>query len=210
MPWTRSSPSYKWVRKWCQSSGWTCQGTSKSSQLHSWNTFCWTTSLNWSVTASMVGCLSGWKEAKKLEVMEASRSLPKASTSRLRVMSFFSLWKLKGSQPAITSSKQVACLEEESADEEKYINSDGQDSIEGITKEFIVCLARAVKLLNRQRHAVMTGSPDHFICDCPLLAGAWADPPLNWREGMAPRKEAQAPQGKVTMLKVSQDGTPQT
>ena len=60
-------------------------------------------------------------------------------------MSFFPLWKLKGSQPTATPSAWVAHLEEESADKGECIDCEDQDGIKGITEEFIVCLARAVK-----------------------------------------------------------------
>ena len=84
-------------------------------------------------------------EAEKEQAMEASHNLPKPSTSRPKVMSFFPLQKLKGNKPVITPSTQVVHLEEESADEEKYDNGNDLDDIKGIIKEFIVCLTRAVK-----------------------------------------------------------------
>ena len=125
------------------------------------------------------------QEAEKEEVMEASHNLPMASTSRAKAMSFFPLWKLKGSEPAITSSMWVVNLEEESADKEEYINGNDPDGIRGLTEEFIICLTRAVKDAQQtEKCCYHCGSPDHFICDCPLLAGAQADQPLNWREGM--------------------------
>ena len=77
--------------------------------------------------------------------MEACCDLPMASTSRPRVMSLFPPQKLKGSQPAITPSTQVVHLEDENTDGEGYVNGNDQDGIEGITEEFIICLARAVK-----------------------------------------------------------------
>ena len=77
--------------------------------------------------------------------MEPSCNPPMASANKPWVMRFFPLQKLKGSQQAITPSTWVAHLEEESADKEECIDSEDPDSIEGVTKEFIVCLARAVK-----------------------------------------------------------------
>ena len=47
-------------------------------------------------------CLQAVQEAKKEKVMEPSCNPPMASTSKPRVMNFFPLWKLKGSQPAVT------------------------------------------------------------------------------------------------------------
>ena len=43
-------------------------------------------------------------EAKKEKVMEASHNPPTASTSKPRMMIFFPLQKLKGSQPSMTPS----------------------------------------------------------------------------------------------------------
>ena len=84
-------------------------------------------------------------EAEKEEVMEPSHCMPATSISKPKVMSFFPLWKLKGSQPAMTPSTQVAGLEEESANQGECAEGEEPDGIEGITKEFIVCLARVMK-----------------------------------------------------------------
>ena len=101
-------------------------------------------------------------------------------------------------------------LEEESGDGEKYIIGDEPDGIIGETDKFIICLLRAVKDAQKvEKCCYYCGSPDHFIHDCPLLVGAKANPPLNHKEGTALMKGAWAPQGKVLMPKVSQDGTPQ-
>ena len=147
-------------------------------------------------------------EAKKEEAMEASCNPPMASTSKPRVMSFFPLQKLKGSQPAVTPSAQVVHLEEENTDKEEYVNSEDPDGIKGITEEFIVHLTRAVKDAQQvEKHFYHCGIPDHFICDCSQLVGSRMDLPLNWREGMALKKGAQTHEGKVTMPKVPQDRT---
>ena len=66
--------------------------------------------------------LQAAQEVEKEEAMEASHNLPTASTSKPRVMNLFPLQKLKGSQLAVTSSTQVAHLEEESANKEKKIS----------------------------------------------------------------------------------------
>ena len=116
-------------------------------------------------------------------------------------MSFFPLQKLKGIQLAATPSKWVAHLEEESTKKEEYIDGKDPDVIEGITEEFIVCIARAVKDDQQtEKCCYHCGSPDHFIHNCPLVVGSRANSPSNWREGMTPKKRAQAPQGKVTTL----------
>ena len=48
-----------------------------------------------------------------------------------KVMSFFPLWKLKGTQPVKTPAVWVAHLEEDSADKEESAESDDPDGIEG-------------------------------------------------------------------------------
>ena len=85
------------------------------------------------------------QEAEKEEAMEPSHNLAMASANKPWAMSFFPLWKLKGSQPAMTPSAQVAHLEEESTDKEECIDSKDLDGIKGVNEEFIVHLARAVK-----------------------------------------------------------------
>ena len=91
-------------------------------------------------------------------------------------MNIFPLWKLKGSKPAITTSTWVAHLEEKSANEEEGINSNDPDGIKGIAEEFIVHLARAVKDAQQmEKCCYHCDSPDHFIHDCPQLAGTEAN-----------------------------------
>ena len=69
--------------------------------------------------------------------------------------------------------------------------------------------ARAVKdAQQEEKYCYHCGSPDHFICNCPLVAASRTDLHLNWKEGMVPKKGAQAPQGKATLLKVPQEGHP--
>ena len=100
-------------------------------------------------------------------------------------------------------------MEEKSTDRVECIDSEDQDGLRGVTKEFIVYLARAVKDAQREeKHCYHCSSPDHFICDCPLLVASGMDLHINQKEGMPMKKGAWAPQGKVAMLKVSQDRTP--
>ena len=68
------------------------------------------------------------------------------SPSKPRATSFFPLRKLKGSQPF--PKKPAICLvqlEEEDANEGEDPESNDPDGIEGVTEEFMVWLARAVK-----------------------------------------------------------------
>ena len=148
-------------------------------------------------------------EAKKEEAMEPSHNPPMESANKPQAMSFFPLWNLKGSQPAVTLSVWVAHLEEENTNKEECIDSKDPDCIEGVTKEFIVCLARAVKDAQQgEKHCYHCSSPDHFIHDCQLVVGSRMYLHLNQGEGMVLKKRAWAPQGKKSMPKVPQDRTP--
>ena len=103
----------------------------------------------------------------------------------------------------------MAHLEEESADKEECAAGEDPNGIEGITEEFIVHLARAVQDAQQdKKHCYHCSSPDHFIHDCLLVTASRTDLHLNQKEGTAPKKGAQAPQGKVTMPKAPQDGIP--
>ena len=124
-------------------------------------------------------------------------------------MSFFPLQKLKGTQPTKTPAVWVAHLEEKSTDKEEGAESEDPDGIKGITMEFIVHLARAVKdAQEEEKCCYHCSSLEHFIRDCPLVKTSRPDSHLNWKEGMTPMKGVWAPQGKVTMPKVPQDGMP--
>ena len=89
------------------------------------------------------------QEAEKEEVIEPSHNPPAPSADKPWVVSFFPLQKLKGSQPATTPSTWVAYLEEKSTNKQECVDSEDPDGTKGITKDFIVHLARAVKMLNR-------------------------------------------------------------
>ena len=115
------------------------------------------------------------REAEK-EVMEPPHSQMADSKGKPKVMSFFPLWKLKGTQPARTPAVWVAHLEEESTDKEEGPESEDPDGIEGITKEFTVCLTRAVKDAQQEKkHCYHCSSPEHYIHDCPLVKVSWMD-----------------------------------
>ena len=112
-------------------------------------------------------------EAEKEEVMEPSCSQTVATTSKPTAMSFFPLQKLKGSQPTKTPTVQVAHLEEEGADKEECTDIEDPDGMEGVTKEFIVCLARAVKdAQQEEKHCYHCSSWDHFVQACPLVVAS--------------------------------------
>ena len=116
------------------------------------------------------------------------------STSKPKVMSFFHLWKLKGTQPTMSPAVQVAHLEEESTDKEEGAESKDSNGIKGITEEFIVHLARAVKdAQQEEKHCYHCSSLEHFIRDCPLVKASKMDLHLNQKEGMAPWKGVWVP-----------------
>ena len=124
-----------------------------------------------------------------------------------KAMNFFPLQKLKGTQPVKTPAVQMAQLEEDSADKEESAKSNDPDGIEGVTEEFIVCLARAVKEAQQdQKHCYHC--PEHFIHECPLVKASRTANHLNQKEGMAPEKGAGTPQVKAVKLMVPQEGTP--
>ena len=73
----------------------------------------------------------------------------------------------------------------------------------------MVHLARVMKDAQQdEKHCYHCSSPDHFPRDCLLVKLARKELNLNHKDGMAPKKGAWTPLGKVTLLKVPQDGTP--
>ena len=113
-------------------------------------------------------------EAQKEDSMELPRG-PRTQTTnsapKLQASSFFPLQKLKGNQP---TSKMPAVhlvhLEEEDTrrDEEEESNDPG--GIEGVTKEFMVHMARAVEDAQaEEKHCYHCSTPEHFIHNCLLI-----------------------------------------
>ena len=141
--------------------------------------------------------------------MEPSHGQTADGLAKPKVTSFFPLRKLKGTQPTKTHAVQLAHLEEETADDEEGTDSEDPDGLDGMAKEFMVCLARAAKHAQQdEKCCYHCSSPDHFIRDCPLVKSARKELNLNCKEGTAPKKGAWTPLGKVTPLKVPQDGMP--
>ena len=123
--------------------------------------------------------------------MGPSHTQTAATTSKPKVMSFLFLWKLKGSQPTKSPSVQVAHTEEEGTKKEECVDSEDPDGIEGISEEFIVHLARAVKDAQQEGKCCNhCSSLDHFIHDCLLVAASRADSHLNQIEGTMQKKRA--------------------
>ena len=86
---------------------------------------------------------------------------------------------------------------EESINKEEYVDGEDPDGIEGITEEFIVCLARAVKVAQQSEKccylvvAQITSS---------VIAHWWQDlrqtPSLNQREGNSTEEGSPGPSRK--------------
>ena len=142
--------------------------------------------------------LRATREAEKEDSIELSQSPRVPATdgpSKPRATSFFPLRKLKGSQ--LFMKKPAVCLaqlEEEGADNGEDPESNDPDGIKGVTEEFMVRLARAVKDTQMdEKHCYHCSSPKHFICNCPLMKAARDKKQLNGKEGTAMVKGAQDP-----------------
>ena len=126
--------------------------------------------------------------------------------SKLRATSFFPLRKLKGSQ-LFTKKPTVhlAQLEEEGTDNGKDLESNDPDGIKGVTKEFMVWLARAVKdAQTDEKHCYHCSSPEHFIRNCPLMKTTRDKKQLNGKERTAMVKGAQTPPKSANSTKSPQ------
>ena len=138
------------------------------------------------------------REAEKEDTIELSQS-PRASVtdgpSKPRATSFFPLRKLKGNQPFTKKpAMHLTQLEEEDADDGKCSEGDNPNGIVGVTKEFMVRLARVVKDAQvDEKCCYHCSSPEHFIHNCPLMKAARDKKQLNGKEGMAMVKGAQTP-----------------
>ena len=132
--------------------------------------------------------LRATREAEKedsIELSGTSRTQTTDSPSKPRTTSFFPLRKLKGSHPFPKKPAiYLVQLEEEDADNGEEPESDDPDGIEGVTEEFMVRLARAVKdAQTDERHCYHCSSPEHFIRNCPLVKTARDKKQLNRKEG---------------------------
>ena len=149
------------------------------------------------------------RKAEKKEAREPSPSQTTDNTAKPKVMSFSPLWKLKGTQPAKVLAVWLAHLEEESSKKKEGAESEDPNGIEGVMNKFIVHLTRAVKDAQpEEKHCYHCSSPEYFICECPLVKAARMDSHLNWKEGTAPKKGAQTPQGNGPHQKHPKIGCP--
>ena len=100
-------------------------------------------------------------------------------------------------------------LEEEGSDKEGGAASGNPNGIEGVTEEFIVHLARTVKDAQQEEKCCYhCSSPEHFICECPLVKASRTATHLNQKEGTVLEKGAWTPQVKAAKPKAPQDGMP--
>ena len=138
------------------------------------------------------------REAEKedsIKLSQSSRIQTAGSPSKPRTTSFFPLRKLKGNQPF---SKKPAVwlvqLEEEDADDGEDPESNDPDGIKGVTEEFMVRLARAVKDAQMdEKCCYHCSSPENFIRNCLLMKNARDKKQLNRKEGTVMMKGAQTP-----------------
>ena len=116
---------------------------------------------------------------------------------------FFPLQKLKGNQPTLkVLTVHLAHLEEEDAGSDEDEGHDDPGRIEGVTEEFMVHLARAVKdAQTEEKHCYYCSSPEHFIHNCLLIKTLRGKTQLNGKEGMASKKAAWTPLTTATTSK---------
>ena len=85
-------------------------------------------------------------------------------------------------------------LEEEDTGRNKDEGSDDPDGIDGVTEEFMVHFARAVKDAQmEEKYCYHCCSPEHFICNCLLMKTLRENMQLNGKEGMVSKKKAWTP-----------------
>ena len=147
---------------------------------------------------------AAWEVEKEdsIELPQGSRTQTTKGPPKLRTTSFFPLRKLKGNQPLL--KKPAVCLahlEEEDASNDEDQESDDPSRIEGITKEFMVHLARAVKDAQAdEKCCYHCSSPEHFICNCPLVKTSREKKQVNGKKGTASMKLPMSWFSKTTSL----------
>ena len=104
----------------------------------------------------------------------------------------------------------LAHLEEEDAGNGEDPESDDPGGIKGVTKEFMVHLARAVKDTQAdEKCCYHCSSPEHFIHNCPLVKISRDKKQINGKEGMAMKKGAQTPLTTTSTMKSPQMEAPE-
>ena len=103
----------------------------------------------------------------------------------------------------------LAHLEEEDTGRDKDKESNDPGRIEGVTEEFMVHLARAVKDAQAEEKCCYhCSSPEHFIHNCLLIKTLRENTQLNGKEGTALKKGAWTPLATVNTLKNLQTEVP--
>ena len=153
--------------------------------------------------------LRATREAEKEDLIELSRSSRSQLTdgpSKPRTTSFFPWRKLKGSQPFPKKPAiWLAQLDEEDADDGEDPESNDPDGIKGVTEDFMVWLARAVKdAQTDEKHCYHCSSSEHFICNCLLMKTTRDKKHLNGKEGMVMTKGAWPPPKATSAIKSPQ------
>ena len=88
----------------------------------------------------------------------------------------------------------LAHLEEEDTRSDEDEDSNDLDGIKGVTEECMVHLARAVKdAQTEEKCCYHCSSPEHFICNCPLIKTSRENTQLNGSKGTASKKGAWTP-----------------
>ena len=158
--------------------------------------------------------LQAAREAEKEDSMELSQSpqcLAADNTAKPRVTSSFLLQKLKGTQPALkTPEVHLAHLEEESAKKDKEVESEDPDVLNGVTEEFMVHLARAIKDGQvEEEHCYHCSSLEHFIHDCPLVKACGSKYTFELQRGDGTREGSLGPSDESDYAQNPPGGGPQ-
>ena len=126
--------------------------------------------------------------------------------SKPRTTSFFPLRKLKGSQPFPKKPAMwLAQLDEEDTDDGEDPESDDPDGMKGVTEDFMVWLARAVKDAQMDDTCCYhCSSSEHFIHNYLLMKTTRDKKPLNGKEGTVMMKGAQTPPKAASDIKSPQ------
>ena len=150
--------------------------------------------------------LRATREAEKEDLIELSQN-PRIQTAdglfKPRTTSFFPLRKLKGNQPLSKKpTVHLSQLEEEDTDEGEDQESDDPGGIKGVTEEFMIQLARAVKdVQTDEKCCYHCSSPEHFIRNCLLVKTARDKRQLNRKERMVMMKGAKTPLTTTNAIK---------
>ena len=143
--------------------------------------------------------------------MELSWGLRTQTTNnppKPRATSFFPLRKLNGNQPIMKmSAVHLVHLEEEDAGSDKDEESNDPGGIEGVTKEFMVHLARAVKYTQmEEKHCYHCSSPKHFIHNCLLVKTLRENAQLKQPGGDGIKEGSPDPSNNSQCIKEPPDG----